>query len=422
MFCSQCGKQLPDGAKFCSACGKKLNAQPPQPTPVRQDPVPPQPASEPTEPVNQQEPFNPKPPLISREPISRRPGPASEPSANQKPPAVPQVPVPPPVPPRPPVSETPPKTVVQRIPAPARGGPSGLQRFLAVVLCILLLAAGLAASLLGALRWNLNPDSLYYQVVDADLAGTKMPDADGNAVPLARYIPQVCEIDFVEEYGIDEAGLERLLGADFLKRYLADNLANYTDTLFNGVPLKPLTRNGLVNFMRSRDGEIRELTGFSFIQYEYAGQLDRVNEYLDVYSMDGIFDSIGTRSIDERFLEEDVGLDLPLLQTFFSLWFLLALCGLCLLLLVLIFVTLRRSRSGGFGAAGTTLLILSILDLLLGAGGLFGLKIAKLGTIEAIVSPTLFALLVLGGVLLLAAVVLLILKGKRKNRAAAQAA
>lgn len=418
MFCPQCGKQLPDGAKFCSACGKRLKTDPPQPSPVRQDPVPAQPASEPAEPVNRPEPVNPKPPLIPREPVNRRPAADPASSVDQRPPVISQTPVPP----RPPVSETPPRAVAQRNPTPSRGGPSGLQRFLAVVLCILLLTAGLAASLLGALRWNLNPDFLYYQVVDADLAGTKMPDAEGNAVPLARYIPQVCEIDFVEEYGIDEAGLERLLGADFLKRYVADNLANYTDTLFNGVPLKPLTRNGLVNFMRSRDGEIRELTGFSFIQYEYAGQLDRINEYLDVYSMDGIFDSIGTRSIDERFLEEDVGLDLPLLQTFFSLWFLLALCGLCLLLLVLIFVTLRRSRSGGFGAAGTTLLILSILDLLLGAGGLFGLKIAKLGTVEAIVSPTLFALLVLGGALLLAAVVLLILKGKRKNRAAAQAA
>ena len=67
-------------------------------------------------------------------------------------------------------------------------------------------------------------------------------------------------------------------------------------------------------------------------------------------------------------------------------------------------------------------LILGILDLLLGVGGLFALKIAKLGTVEAIVSPTLFALLVLGGALLLAAVVLLILKGKRKSRAPAQAA
>lgn len=39
MFCGNCGKQNPDGAKFCSNCGSALNAAPVQQTPVYQAPV-----------------------------------------------------------------------------------------------------------------------------------------------------------------------------------------------------------------------------------------------------------------------------------------------------------------------------------------------------------------------------------------------
>lgn len=31
MFCSNCGKELPDGAMFCSSCGKAVNSTPPEP-------------------------------------------------------------------------------------------------------------------------------------------------------------------------------------------------------------------------------------------------------------------------------------------------------------------------------------------------------------------------------------------------------
>lgn len=54
MFCSNCGKQIEDGAAFCSGCGTSLNSQPQPnvqtPPPVYQQPITQQPVQQ----INQQ--------------------------------------------------------------------------------------------------------------------------------------------------------------------------------------------------------------------------------------------------------------------------------------------------------------------------------------------------------------------------------
>jgi len=46
MFCSNCGKQLPDGAKFCAECGQPIRI--PEKSPIKEpEPVPEQPVIEP---------------------------------------------------------------------------------------------------------------------------------------------------------------------------------------------------------------------------------------------------------------------------------------------------------------------------------------------------------------------------------------
>lgn len=49
MFCSNCGKVLPDGAKFCSACGQPIEIpyETPAPEPAPEPPKPEPPKSEP---------------------------------------------------------------------------------------------------------------------------------------------------------------------------------------------------------------------------------------------------------------------------------------------------------------------------------------------------------------------------------------
>ena len=396
MFCPQCGKQLPDGAKFCAACGASLTRVPTQAAqPVVQPvqaPVPPA-----VTPPVQSQPI--QTPPVQAQPIQTQPV---------------QAPVYPEAPQTPPPAAPDPNPVKESV---VRTSPSGGLRVLSFLLCFLLLIMGLCTSLLGAARWELDPDRLYYRVLDLDLSQTTMPDENGESVPLAQYIQQVCKIDFQDEYGIDEAGLNRLLNAEFLKKFVADNLANYTDTLLRDAPLKPLTREKLVDFLRYNDKEIKNLTGFSFVDYEYAGQMDKINEYLDVYSLDGIFNELGTRTLDESFLEENLGMHLDAVKTIFSLWVLLALCGVCLLLLILIFVVLHRYPRSAFGHSGGTLLILGILDLILGAGGMLALKITKLGTLERFANPMLIFLLIVGGALLLLGIVFLLIKGAFKHKA-----
>ncbi|MBR4051223.1 MAG: zinc-ribbon domain-containing protein [Clostridia bacterium] len=50
MFCSNCGKQIEDGAAFCSGCGTSLNSQQAAqtPQPVYQQPINQQPVQQPT--------------------------------------------------------------------------------------------------------------------------------------------------------------------------------------------------------------------------------------------------------------------------------------------------------------------------------------------------------------------------------------
>ena len=437
MFCPQCGNRLPDSAKFCPGCGTPVR-QIQRPEPV--NPVP-DPGQSPVQPLSEQQ-F--RPPLAGEpipDPAPLRPDPVQEPSPLRPDPVQEPSPLRPdplqePSPLRPDPVQNP--VYVQRDPAAdlrpqrpdrtptqetvVRTSPSGGKRFLAFLLCLLLLIAGLGASQLGSLRWAFDPDALYYRILEMDLSQSTMPDEHGEAIPLAQFIQKVCQIDFQEEYGIDETGLNRLLNADFLKRFIADNLANYTDTLLRGVPLKPLTREKLVDFLRANDKEMKRLTGFSFVEYEYEGQLDRIDEYLDVYSLDGIFDELGTRSIDEDFFRNNLGLNLDLWKVVFSLWVLLALCGVCLLLLILIFAVFRQYPARAFGHSGTTLLILGLLDLILGAVGLAALKIAKLGTVELLVGPMLIALLVIGGAALLIGIIFLIIRGARRRKEAGQTA
>lgn len=42
MFCTKCGKQMPEGVRFCTACGNPMNAAPPKEDRPQQPPQPPQ--------------------------------------------------------------------------------------------------------------------------------------------------------------------------------------------------------------------------------------------------------------------------------------------------------------------------------------------------------------------------------------------
>ena len=196
--------------------------------------------------------------------------------------------------------------------------PSGGLKAVCIILCVLAALSGLLASVTGVVRTCFRADTVRALVEEADLSALQMTDASGREVSLADYIEQTCRIDFLQEYGIDRNELNTLLDQPFLKRYVGKLLAGYAVSLADGEEPEPLTRNGLVDFLRSNDQQIKQLTGFSFVEYEYAGRLGEIDEYLEEYSLDGIFQSLGFSQAEpeKMALTADVihnltGVDLP---------------------------------------------------------------------------------------------------------------
>lgn len=101
MFCTKCGAQLPDDARFCSKCGAPVAATPepaPAPTPAPEPKSEPVPAPEPPEPAPTPEPE----PAPAPTPSAPEPVPAPNPEAPKPPaeiavtqPTTPAAPVPP---------------------------------------------------------------------------------------------------------------------------------------------------------------------------------------------------------------------------------------------------------------------------------------------------------------------------------------
>lgn len=97
MFCTKCGAQLPDDARFCSKCGAPVAATPepaPAPTPAPEPKSEPVPAPEPPEPAPAPTPE----PVPAPVPSAPEPAPAPEPEPAPVPPAPEPAPAPEPEP------------------------------------------------------------------------------------------------------------------------------------------------------------------------------------------------------------------------------------------------------------------------------------------------------------------------------------
>ena len=121
MFCTKCGAQLPDDARFCSKCGAPVAATPepaPAPTPAPEPKSEPVPAPEP--PVPAPVPSAPEPaPAPEPEPApTPEPVPAPEPEPAPVPPVPEPVPVPNPEAPKPPAEIAMPQPTTPAAPVP----------------------------------------------------------------------------------------------------------------------------------------------------------------------------------------------------------------------------------------------------------------------------------------------------------------
>lgn len=84
MFCTKCGKQCPDGAKFCTGCGAPLTPPAPRPAPVPQTPPVSAPQTPPQPPVPPAPPVPPQQPPVDV-PAPEQPAPAPRPKQEKAP-------------------------------------------------------------------------------------------------------------------------------------------------------------------------------------------------------------------------------------------------------------------------------------------------------------------------------------------------
>lgn len=282
--------------------------------------------------------------------------------------------------------------------------------FLSVLLCILLVLFGLCASVLGVVRRALDGDRIRAAVEKIDVPSIEMPDPDGGTVPLSEFFEQTIELDLDDAYGISTGELERLLNASFVKDYVGERLGNFTSFLLGKEELRPLTRNEVVDFFRAHDGEIERITGYSFLDAERDLSNYYNGTYKTSYDLDSIFDSIGTREIDESFLRDQMGIGFDAVRRGLSETTLLILIGLSALCLVLMLLLLIRHMRSFFCRSGVSLTVLGGLDLLLGGGGLLGLRAAKIGLLYELLDPIFTGLLLIGAALTVGGILMIVLR------------
>lgn len=418
MVCRQCGRKLPDHAKFCIGCGLPVQqAARPQQAPVPpsalaaqtsvssdfpsgQNPAPQPPVRPefPARPVPSQQarPELSEPPVPTRLPkesqtVASRPSevvvfaapeaqPLRKPDRGDRIEARPQMttayrqsaPSRPPEWPAPGYSDTPDRDLILSRKR-RRTIPAGL-RILSIFLCVLLILSGFAATVIGALRLSYSPKQVKSMIHSVDLSSIDIPMDDGSSLTLIGFFENQTGISLMRDYGITKSEMDTLLEQPFVTDFVVDVVTDYTDYLIFGASLNALTRNRVVDFLRTNDREIEQYTGFSFREHEH-DVTQNTDEYLDHYDLDALFDdALRAREISADYLKDQTGVDLETVRFFLS-GGLLILLGITLLILaLLIFLCLLRSPRSAVLSIGVSFTVIGVLDLLAFLGGKIGMK------------------------------------------------
>lgn len=391
MICRQCGKNLPDKAKFCIGCGLPTQqaASPqipiqPAARPRQSEAIPaaisytPQAPAWPEQPelyAPQQPAYPPRQPDRLRSSGGQGLSPAGLSRALE------------------PVDEN---IVESRRPGSrGRTVPVGL-RILSVFLCILLVASGITLSALLALRWSYSPSQVKSLVNAVDLRSIEIPMEDGSTLKLIPFLENQAGIDLEKDYGVTDREVDTVLDQPFMKDFLGGVVSDYTDYLFFGASLNALTRNRMVDFFRENDREIERYTGFSFREHEN-DLIYTADSYLDHYDLDAIFDnSLHAREISEEYLQQQTGVNLDLIRSFLSTWIVAISAVLAVLLILLIFLTLFRSPRSAVLCIGVSFAVLGGLDLLAGLAGKLWLNTQKIELVKLALQPFLNKLSIIG--------------------------
>ena len=427
MVCRQCGRTLPDQAKFCIGCGLPTQQAPtPQPPvapipPVRQSyvPTPETPSAALPRDTSYGGPEDQRPEDRSFQPggpapFSRQTGFQAQPyygRPRQQDPAWARRGYDPARTASTFSPEPEPEQLVESRAPGRRSGyvPVGL-RVLSVFLCILLVCSGLAATAIGALRWSYNSGQVKDTVNALDLRKIEIPMEDGTVLSLIPFLENQAGIDLEQDYGISDRQVDTVMDQPFVKDFVGDVISDYTDYLFFGASLNALSRNRVVDFFRENDQEIERYTGFSFREHEHDLSYG-VGNYLEHYDLDALFDnSLHARELSEDYLREKTGVNLDLIRSLLSTWIPIASLALVLLFLILIFLTLLRSPRSALTGIGISFAVIGVLDLLASLGLRIWLNTQHIHLTSIFLRPFSSKLAIIGVLTLVLGVVLILLR------------
>lgn len=236
-FCRKCGASLEEKALFCTQCGASFQNNPDN-------------SAEKSKIAGGAE--NPAPESVS-------------------------TPTPPPIiTPDKPYTQTPAVAYTQ---APVTGRavekkqPSGigiklLSVFLSIILCVFLLVT----CCLDIVRTTLDPDSIADAVTNIeieDIGNYKIPDENGEEVPVSKLILDICDEEVKEKYNLDEDKVIAVLEDTKADEFLAEVIADYSAYFVKGEELHELNSERIIGWIKENEETIENVVEYEFKDADY---------------------------------------------------------------------------------------------------------------------------------------------------------
>lgn len=376
-FCTKCGACLDDKALFCTQCGASFQNNPDN-------------SAEKSKTAGGAE--NPAPEAVS----TPTPTPIITPDK--------------------PYTQTPAAAYTQA-PVTGRTGekkqPSGigiklLSIFLSIILCVFLLVT----CCLDIVRTTLDPDSIADAVTDIevdDIGNYKIPDENGEEVPVSKLILDFCDEEVKEKYNLDEDKVIAVLEDTKADEFLAEVIADYSAYFVKGEELRELNSERIISWIKENEETIENVVEYEFKDADYA-HLEKELDNNEVI-----------KSLSASELESEVSVNMSVVSNTLSLWSFIIMATLCVAFAAVIVVINRKKLRALFTYITVCLAVVGGFYLLI-SGSLFvvmSVFLPKL--INDILGSLVFGVLLRGGVMfgvgLFASIVYKIIADKIRARA-----
>ena len=324
MFCTWCGAQIPDSTKFCTNCGKPVTIVKP----------------------------------AAEKPAAEKPAAEKPAAANPAKPAVAPVPE-------------------EKAAAPVRKlrKPSAGKVIFSVLICLLIFALGLAASVLFSARRALSAETLEEVVDELDFTKMTVRGEDGDAVTLTELAEERMG-PLLEKVDVKPETIVGILNKGYVKDFLVENLTSYSDYFLEGKKLRPLSVDSLIEFFEDNNNRLtRDSKGL--VYYTGTEKPESPGLYISEDDVFDLFDKLGNESLNTSAIRKLIGVEPQLIMTGFSSVTVLIIVLIAGLLALLVLLLHLRTIWSGFGFLGWTAFLIG--GVLIAARFIGKARIARLG-------------------------------------------